>query len=152
MLNIVVPIMEFASICWDPVHKNLKNNLEKVQKTAAKFVTNFYPKKDSPRYVSVTEMVKKLGWETLEKRRKNAKLTMAYKILNDKVILEPDCLPKKEGIHKIRKRNDHHLKIPFSKIDEAKKTFFYDVPQLWNSLISEKQARALNTDAFKRKL
>ena len=53
---------------------------------------------------------------------------MAYKILNGEVILEPSLLPKKEFIHKTRKENTDQLEVPFSKIDNARKTFFYDVP------------------------
>ena len=75
---------------------------------------------------------------------------MAYKILNENSILEPESLPKKESIRKIR--NDHHLKIPFSKVDMAKKTFFFDVPLLWNSHVSAKQAKAPSIEAFKRSL
>ena len=94
-ISTVRPIMEFGSICWDPAQDNLKTMLEKVQNSAARFVTNQYFKKDNGNHISITEIVNNLGWESLEKRRKNAKLTMAYKILNEKVILEPEWLPKK---------------------------------------------------------
>ena len=151
-ISTVRPIMEFASICWDPDHENLKSKLEKVQNSAARFVTNYYPKKDGQRYESVTKIVQNLGWESLENRRKNAKLIMAYKIINENVILEPKYLPKKECVRKIRSDTNHHLKVPFSKVDSARKTFFFDVPQLWNSQISVKQAKAPSTEAFKRSL
>ena len=74
------------------------------------------------------------------------------KILNDHVILEPELLPKKEFIHKTRKENKGQLEVPFSKIDNAKKTFFYNVPMLWNSQISVEQANAPSIDAFKKRL
>ena len=77
---------------------------------------------------------------------------MAYKIINGHVILEPELLPKKEFIHKTRKENKGQLEVPFSKIDNAKKTFFYVVPTLWNTLISEEQANAPSIEAFKNRL
>ena len=77
---------------------------------------------------------------------------MAYKILNEKVILEPEWLQKKEFNRVIRNEENHHLKIPFSKLDCVIKTFFYDVPEIWNSQVSPKQAKAPSTDAFKSKL
>ena len=144
--------MEFASSCWDPAQKNLKISLEKVQNTAARFVSNFYPKKESQRNYSITEIVQKLGWESLEERRKKSKLVMAFKILNGHVILEPDLLPPKTFIQKTRNENRDQLEVPFSKIDNAKKTFFYDVPSLWNSQISAEQANAPSIEAFKRRL
>ena len=75
---------------------------------------------------------------------------MAYKILNNKVILEPELLPKKEFVHNTRKENNGQLEVPFSKIDNAKKTFFYNVPILWNTLITEDQSNAPSVEAFKR--
>ena len=77
---------------------------------------------------------------------------MAYKILNEKVILEPEWLPKKESVRKIRTDENHHLKIPFSMLDCAKKTFFFDVPRIWNSQVSAKLAEAPSTEAFKNNL
>ena len=56
---------------------------------------------------------------------------MAFKILNDH---EPNSLPKKEFIRKTRNENTNQLEVPFSIIDNARKTFFYDVPSLWNSI------------------
>ena len=44
-ISTVRPIMEFGSICWDPAQDNLKTKLEKVQNSAARFVTNQYSKK-----------------------------------------------------------------------------------------------------------
>ena len=151
-ISTVRPIMEFASICWDPSQENLKTKLEKVQNTAARFVTNQYSKKENNYSKSITETIKKLGWETLEKRRKNAKLTMAYKILNGNVILEPEWLPKKGSVREIRNEENHHLRIPLSKLDSAKKTFFFDVPRIWNSQVSAKLAEAPSTEAFKNNL
>ena len=44
-----------------------------VERRAARYVLNCYE-----RSTSVTKMLEQLGWETLELRRKKAKLTMLY--------------------------------------------------------------------------
>ena len=41
----VLPIMEYGSTCWNPTNNKLENELERVNRNAAKFVTGIYPKK-----------------------------------------------------------------------------------------------------------
>ena len=80
-------ILEFGSACWAPTSNKMNNNLEMVQHKAAKFVSNIYPKKGDNSKFSITKVLQGLNWDTLEERRNQARLTMAYKILNGKVIL-----------------------------------------------------------------
>ena len=41
----VRPILEYGATCWSPTSEKINNKIEMVQHTAAKFVTNLYPKK-----------------------------------------------------------------------------------------------------------
>ena len=76
----VRPVLEYASSVWDPHCKKDIDKIEKIQRRAARFVLHRYKKTDS-----VSSMLKELNWETLEHRRKKARLTMLYKIHNGQV-------------------------------------------------------------------
>ena len=151
----VLPIMEYASTCWSPTNDKLQNELEQVHRNAAKFVTNSYPKKGCYDQFSITKIMKKLNWSTLEQRRNEARLTMAYKILNGHVILDPKMLPKMNKKQPSRQCNnvkvgpDNQLAEPSSKLDVTSCTFFYETPKLWNNIITPEQANAPSVDAFK---
>ena len=78
--TLVRPIKEYASCCWDPHTKKVVSTIESVQRKAARFVT-----KDYKQQSSVTQMIQKLGWETLENRRRNTRLQLLYRILTGDV-------------------------------------------------------------------
>ena len=79
----VRPVLEYASSVWDPHTRKEIEQIEKVQRRAARFVTNNYKRTDS-----VSDMIKKLRWQTLEQRRKKARLSMLYKIHTGQVHVE----------------------------------------------------------------
>ena len=151
-ITTVRPILEYASISWSLNCLNLKKKLEIVQNNCAKFITNSYPKKGNYENFSITKILHSIGWESLESRRNQARLIMAYKILNKQVILESELLPKNNISHETRKNNyqENLLKERFSRLDSAQKTFFYAVPKLWNKSITPAQAKARTVDAFKK--
>ena len=60
---------------WDPHHQIDIRKLESVQRRAARFVLSRQHNRSS-----VTAMIQRLGWRTLEDRRRDARLTMLYKI------------------------------------------------------------------------
>ncbi|KAL8595170.1 hypothetical protein ACOMHN_013843 [Nucella lapillus] len=73
----VRPILEYASSVWDPHTQKNIDKLEAVQRRAARFVCNRYHNTSS-----VSRMLDSLGWQSLEERRKLARLSMLYKITN----------------------------------------------------------------------
>ena len=92
-LATVRPILEYGSVCWSPPNLQLNHQLEGIQNSAAKWVTNSYPRKGQYKQFSILKLIKSLGWHSLEERRDEAMLTMAFKILNNLGILNPDNLP-----------------------------------------------------------
>ena len=74
------PILEYASTVWSPYTKKNILVIEAVQRRAARFVTNTYN-----RTSSVTAMLFRLGWPSLEQCREIAKTIMMYKILHNMV-------------------------------------------------------------------
>ena len=75
--SIVRPTLEYAASIWDPYTQKNKTKLEKVQRSAARFVSSDYS-----RHSSVTSMLENLEWQSLENRRKAARLANLYKIRN----------------------------------------------------------------------
>jgi len=72
---LVRPIPEYGSTAWSPHTAKDKNGLESIQRRAARFVC-----KDYQRASSIPNMINSLGWDSLEKRRVLADITMFYKI------------------------------------------------------------------------
>ena len=122
----------------------------------AKFATNKYPKKGNSNQFSISKVLQDLNWMSLEERRVQARLTMAFKILNEHVILEPDMLPKMksqrpERICKgIKVGTQHQLFEPKARLDVIEATYFYITPKLWNFNVTPKQANSKTVDTFKR--
>ena len=136
----------------------MRNRIEMVQHKAAKFVTNIYPKKDHYDEFSISRLINYLQWETLEERRNKLKITMVYKILNEKVILPPELLPKFTSKRPSRKCAEptvgvmNQLLEPLPRTDIVGKTFFFSAPKLWNEFVTSSQANAPSVDAFKRQI
>ena len=66
--------MEYCSAVRDPYEKGDTETLEKVQRRAARFVKGNYRQQSS-----VTQMIKELGWQSLQERRAVNRLTLMYK-------------------------------------------------------------------------
>ena len=78
--GLVRPILEYGSSVWDPQSILLQDELEKVRKRAARFVTGNYVDYETG---SMTGILKQPQWESLKKRRKDSRLIMLYKGLKD---------------------------------------------------------------------
>ena len=72
--TLVRPLVEYSSTVWDPYTQNNIWNLEMVQRRSARYVLNQYHTT-----ASVTTMINQLNWESLQRRRENARLNMFYK-------------------------------------------------------------------------
>ena len=113
--TLVRPILEYGSTVWDPHCKGLNDELENVQKRAARFVTRNHSYETG----SMTGILEELKWETLQKRRKDNRLILMYKGLKGKArIPTDDLIPKNR-----RCRNQHSLvfQIPSASKDSYMK-------------------------------
>ena len=81
----VRPILEY-NICMHslgPIQRRAgKKKIENVQRRSASFVLNRYKQT-----TSVTNLLSHLGWTSLQSRRKIARFTMMYKILNNMALV-----------------------------------------------------------------
>ena len=67
---LVRPLLEYCQTIWDPHQRSNIENINKIQRRAAHFVLHDYA-----RTSSVSEMLQKLDWESLESRRTKARLS-----------------------------------------------------------------------------
>jgi hypothetical protein len=125
---LVRPKLENASESWNPHNANTVNQLEQVQRGAARFVY-----RDYRRTTSVTSLIDTLGWDSLHTRRLASQLYMFYKIQNNLVNINfPHIIQPANYFG----RHDHQLKycIPEATIDCFKFSYYPRVVRLWNQL------------------
>lgn len=139
---LVRPTVEYACSVWDPHLQKDKHKLEMTQRRSARYVTNRYHNTSS-----VETMLQQLQWPTLEERRKNARLTLLYKIANEEVkinagdkLIPPDRLS--------RHTNAHSFQIPSCKTSSRKESFYPRTIRDWNTLPASVTA-AESLDSFK---
>ena len=98
-----------ACTVWDPYLQQDIDAIERVHRRsrAARFVTNKYRNTSS-----VGNMLQYLEWRSLQDRRKDSRLNMFYKIVNNKVeIQKTDRLipQKRQTLHSHTKSSKYHL-------------------------------------------
>ena len=119
--------MEYASSVWDPSAEGMKHDIEMVQRRAVRFALNNYRRESS-----VSDMLSTIGWDTLEHRRKVARLCHMFKFYDssrpdiENIILRPNYIG----------RNDHPKKIRRiqSRLLPYHNSFFPKTIREWNQL------------------
>ena len=88
--TLVRPLLEYSSAGWAPYTKNLTNQIEKVQKRAARFVSNDFTSRSEG---CVTEMIQSLEWTSLADRRKVRRISILQQARLDHLSLpsETSC-------------------------------------------------------------
>lgn len=143
--TLVRPHLEYASTVWDPHTKKNITEIESVQRRAARFVNNCYD-----RHSSVTDLVKQLGWDTLEVRRKANRLTTFYKSVHGKIALPlPDGLLKPTRITR-NKHSKSYLEMPTGP-NYFTESFYPRTVRDWNAL-PEEVVQAVSAEAFKKRV
>ena len=126
--SLVRPQVKYASVVWSPYTKHNINKIEKVQRRAARWVTNDYCS-----YCSVTDMLSNLGWRSLENRRTDTRLAMFYKIIYGLVAIP---LPSYFEHPEVYTRHMHSLSYRqiHTSVCYYKYSFFPISIVLWNKL------------------
>ena len=112
--------------------------LEMVQRRAARFVKSRYRRTDS-----VTAMLDELGWPILPKRRKDARLILFYKIINNLaqvpyehiqyMLIRYLCQLTKD-YEGTRKKNNHKFRHITVNTSQYRQSFFPKTVGPWNQL------------------
>jgi hypothetical protein len=127
--GLVRPILEYCAPVWDPHQKKYIRELEMVQRRAARFVLARFHNTSS-----VTEMMARLQWETLEHRRRIARLVTFFKIQHSLIAVPlPQIVIRPE---KPRPGYPHQFRIPFCNTEAYKNSFFPRAIRDWNALPS----------------
>ena len=121
------PILEYAAVIWSPYTQTYIQQVEMIQRKAARFIFSNYS-----RFASVTTMLNKLNWQSLEKRRNDLTLAMFHKIINHQVDIHCNHILQITPNH-TRSSSKKFLHLP-SRIDSYLHSFFPRAIRLWNHL------------------
>ena len=81
-------LFDYSSTVWDPNLQKDIDRIENIQRRAARFIYNDYNRTSTDS--SVTAMMNELGWKLLNERRKEQRLVLLFKIVNDLVAIPAD--------------------------------------------------------------
>ena len=140
---LVRPQLEYACAVWDPYLKNDIYNIEMVQRRAARFVCRDYRRETGV----VSSLLEKLGWQTLQERRKATRLTLFYKIVNKHVAVDTGNLASTRNTRSNSALSRAFINIQITK-DCYKYSFFSRTVADWNQL-SPQTREVKSMDAFK---
>ena len=130
---LVRPVLEYAACAWDPYQAKHIQQLESVQRRAARFVT-----KEHSRFTSVTELLKRLEWRSLQERRLIARLAMFHKTVHGQAAcIIPECFKPSAGDVCTRGSRAGQYTIPHGRVDVYRFSFFPRTIRLWNMLPAE---------------
>ena len=130
-LSLVRPHLEHATAAWDPCMAKDIQQLERVQRRAARFV-----KKDYCYTTSVTGLLDDLGWLPLFERCKHSRLTTFHKALNNLSAFSLDHLSvsSRHTIYSRASNENKFVSLPVRTASVFKYSFFPRTITGWNSL------------------
>ena len=126
--GLVRQVMEYSGSVWDPSGVGLQDELEKVQKRAAMFLTGNYNYETG----SMTGILEHLKWESLKKRWRDSRLILLYKGLKGKASIPTDDL-----IPLVRRCRNHHslaYQVPITNTNIYKCSLSNQTISDWNAL------------------
>ena len=81
-ISLVRSVMDYSATVWDPyLHKDI-DRIEGLQRRDARFIYNYYLRSSS-----VTSMMESFKWTPLAERRREHRLILLFKIVNDLVAI-----------------------------------------------------------------
>ena len=123
----VRPVLEYGCCVWDPYHENQIQDLEKIQKRAARFVTGNF----DFTHGSTARNLAELEWPTLAERRAKIKLNILHKAKLGRLDIPLSDLCSSAPV---TRRSSTDFRIPQSQLDSHKFSYFPNTIRLWNSL------------------
>ena len=166
-LSLVRSTLEYASTIWDPYLQGDIAKLERVQRQAVRYVCKDYRSREPG---SVTRMLEDQNLPPLQKRRKDLRLALLFKVVEGLVPAVPpeDYLTParnkrkikaksfkncetKNFVEKIEIKNSRGFVTPLPQQDCRKNSFFVRTVKDWNHL-DETVVTAPSLESFKSRL
>ena len=145
--SLVRSVLEYAATAWDPHLLKDINNLEMVQRRAARFTLNNYTY-DS----SVTAMLKLLDWQDLRSRREDQRLILFYKIIHGLVMVPvDDSEVLKHADTRTRAAHNFKFKTIRATTNNYKHSFFVATTPAWYNLPTD-VAESTTIEMFESRL
>ena len=88
---LVLPVLNYAAAAWDPYLSRNINSLDQVQTWRARYVCNNYWDRTPG---CVTKMIQDLGWQSLQEKKGDHRLTLLYKQKNSLLDIDPEPILK----------------------------------------------------------
>ena len=144
-MSLVRSKLEYCASIWDPHLAKDIDKIERINRRAARFVSNDYCGRSS-----VTSMLQGLGWQNLASRRKDTWLALFHKIVHQLVAIPTDDILIKADS---RLRPNHKYKYKTIRTSSAyyKYSFYPWTIIEWNSL-PQNIAEAPSLPSFKHSL
>ncbi|MCG8049110.1 MAG: reverse transcriptase domain-containing protein [Candidatus Thiodiazotropha endolucinida] len=146
-LSFIRPILEYADVVWDNCTQQEKNDLEKIQLEAARIATG------STKLVSIQNLYKEIGWESLDSRRRKHKLVLFYKMYYN---IAPSYLSSlvpqpNQNTSRYSLRNSNDIRTILTRTSQYYNSFLPTAIRDWNELpCTDKIVDTV--DAFKRQI
>ena len=133
--SFIRPILEYTDVVWDNCTQQEKQDIEKIQIEAARIVTG------TTKLVSINSLYEETGWETLETRRKNHKLTLFFKMING---LSPqylsDLVPATiDSSSNYNLRNSNNIHLVNARTALYYNSFLPSVVRDWNNIPDDRR-------------
>ena len=139
---LVRPHLEYCAPVWSPHQKGVKDELENVQKRAARWICAKWDRSTFCWSKSYEDCRRELKWQTLQQRRHMLSCCQVYKITKQLDCLDFDTYFKYRI--SVTRSHDGTMVIPSSRINAFRYSFFVNVPFLWNSL----PAKVINCPSY----
>ena len=134
------PLLEYGDVIWDHQYETLE--LDKIQNEAARIVTG------ATKLVSINALYNQIQWDTLEKRRRDHKLTLFYKMqCNITPIYLSSLVPRPVSIiSRYNLRNSNDLQTIDARTTQYYNSFLPSTVRSWNNLpIEVKQSASISS-------
>ena len=141
-LTFIRPLLEYGDVIWDNCTQYEKNELDKIQNEAARITTG------TTKLVSLDNLYKEVGWQTLHRRRQDHKITLFYKMFNQLTpVYLSSLIPQQVNAishHNLRNSNDIHTIR--SNTSLYHNSFLPSTLRQWNSLpVEVRQLNAISS-------
>ena len=123
---LVLLVLNYAA--WDPYLSRDINSLDQVQRRGARNVCNNYWDRTPG---CVTKMIQDLGWQSLQEKREDHRLTLLYKLQNSLLDIDPEPTLK-SGDSRTRGRS--RLQQSAATSTAFNNSFYPQTTRQWNQL------------------